>query len=68
MRIQREDSVVLQFTNDDDFKEVNVVKNLFSKLDERSQKAGFKREFTSDEIDLIRAVHSTLVTYSNTSV
>jgi len=67
MKLSREDIVILEFSNTNEFSEVNIVKGVFEKLNIMTQKAGFKRDFSPDEIELIRTVNSILKQGSNVS-
>lgn len=57
MEAYKENSLVLRFTEGTDFgNEPKLIRSIFSKFDNITKKAGFKKDFNPSEIDLIRSI------------
>jgi len=66
MNIIREHYLTLQFNADSEIgNEIKLIKSVFKKIETIASRAGFKRDFNPNEIELIKALHSTLEEYEN---
>lgn len=57
MKIYEDKTVVLEFNGNTVPDEVQILKELFKKLNEETMVAGFKKKFNQDEIELIRGIY-----------
>lgn len=60
MEIYKEDVLVLRFNNTNELNEPKIIRSVFSKVDQMTKKAGFKRDFDTNEIDLIRSISASI--------
>lgn len=61
MEVYKENTLVLRFSENSDFgNEPKIVKSIFNKFSDITKKAGFKNDFETSEIDLIRSISNTV--------
>ena len=61
MEIYRDNTITLRFTDDGTpNNEVKVLKSLFTKFNTISQKAGYRKDFSLDETEMIQGIHQSI--------
>lgn len=60
MLIDKQSTVVMEFRVTTDYNEVGLIQGIFTKFRKLADKAGFKKDFTPDEIDMIRTIEEYL--------
>ena len=61
MEIYRDNTITLRFTDDGSpNNEVKIIKSVFKKFNDISQKPGYKKDFNADESEMIQGIHQSM--------